>query len=105
VPIYTPQCGTVSNVPTNIWQGRVACMECTLKCDKRNHELESSKCGAGKQIEEIITSKKVARIKNSKLLYRKERVINNFLRHGPGGSSWWFWSCLYIMFTVKVESK
>ena len=77
VSIYTLQCCAVSKVPTNVWQGRV---KSTMKCDKRNRERESSKCGMGKQIEEITTSKKVSCIKNSKLLCREERVINNFLR-------------------------
>ena len=75
--VVSIQRGTVSKVPTNIWQGRV---KSTMKCDKKNRERESSKCGTGKQIQEITTSKKVSCIKNSKLLYRKERVINNFLR-------------------------
>jgi hypothetical protein len=50
-----------------------------MKCDKKNSERENSKCGKGKQIKEITTSKKVLCIKNSKLLYRKERVVNNLL--------------------------
>lgn len=53
VSIYTPQCGAVSKVPTNIWQGRV---KSTMKCDQMNRERESSKCGTGKQIQEITTS-------------------------------------------------
>ena len=77
VSIDTTQCGAVSKVPTNIWQGRV---KSTTKCDKRNRERESSKCGTGEQIQEITTSNKVSCIKISKLLYTKECVINNFLR-------------------------
>ena len=71
VSTYTLQCGAVSKVPTNIWQGRV---KSTMKCDKRNRERESSRCGTGRQIQEITTSKKVSCTKNSKLLYRKKRL-------------------------------
>jgi hypothetical protein len=102
VSIDTTQCGAVSKVPTNIWQGRV---KSTTKCDKRNRERESSKCGTGKQIQEITTRNKVSCIKIPKLLYTKERVINSFLRDRVRIMYVLVWCWLCITITVQAGSK